>query len=156
MFDVAGRIERVDGLRDAVLPAAAGQAGSGPEQRIGDGAVGVVDDGERDVGDICREHQAGVAEVDILAADMLGQRRALGDGEVRDGDVPHPGCYSYECVRGGVVDVGAEVSGVGRVKKLWALPADCHACAAGKERRTGNVARTRCPRGYGAEEQCQQ
>lgn len=155
--DVAGRVEGVHRLRHPVLAASRRQAGAGAKQKIGQGAIGVVEHGDGD-GRGVRGHgvggkdEAGGVEVGVLPADVLGQRAALGDGDAGDGQVPDACGRGDEGVGGLVVDRGAERAGVGEVEQLRLLPADGLAGGRGEEGWTGDEAGT-AGMGHGGEQE---
>ena len=82
--DQGGIGKGVDGFSDGMLAAAGGVAGAGAEERVGDGAVVVVDDSERGAGtaggDVCGHDDAGVREVDVGAVDVFSEGAVLRDG----------------------------------------------------------------------------
>ncbi|WP_035348056.1 hypothetical protein [Edaphobacter aggregans] len=107
--DVAGGGEGVEALGNGVLTAAGGLAGTGSEHEVGDGAVGVVDDGDLDVEvvgalNVGGEDDAGGGGVGVGRADVLGECAAMDEGDARGGDGPDVGGGVDDGV-GGMVDV---------------------------------------------------
>ena len=121
--------DSVDAFGDGALAAVFRVACSASEQGVGYGAVGIVDDGYLLVGavgdlDVGGEDGAIGTEVDVGSADVFVEGASLGEDDGGYVDVPGGGGLGDEGIGGGVVDVGAEVAGVGEVEGVGGEPDD--------------------------------
>ncbi len=106
------RVEVVDPDVDAVVLAGVGLAGGGAEDGVDDGAVGVVDDGERVVGGCGRDvggrgDLAGGIDLNVGAADVFVERAFVGEGDAGGGNGAPEGGSGVDHGRGLLVRDGA-------------------------------------------------
>lgn len=129
VLDLRAGGDGIDALGDAGLEATAGITGAAAEEQVGDGTVGVVEDGDLLGGVVGALHVAGEDQavgsgVDVGAADVLGEGSALGEDERGCGDIPDGGCLGDQGIGLGVSDAGAEISGIGEVGRVVGVPVD--------------------------------
>ncbi len=129
VLDVSGRHDGIDALGDCVLAATAGIARSAAQQKISDRSVRVIDDGDllRQIVAALRvggKDKAGRTGIDVRSADMLVERSSVSQSQARCGNVPDVGRGGDDGVRGGMIDVGAEIAGIGEITRLIRVPDD--------------------------------